>query len=224
MLILPFILFASINLLMQDSKHLKYVYLRRISKALLMPTLFLYYFSSVDHINWSILLALFFCWIGDIALMGFIKKENGSFVIEEPEWTFLLGLTSFLIGHIGYVIAFYQKINYNIPYYFLMPLICIIAWYGIILIKGVKPTGTILIGVIFYMITIGSMIVGSVLLFKTETSLASGMIMAGAITFGSSDSVLAFRTIKNILKLPYSYIMFSYITGQMLIIMGIINL
>ncbi|MBN2794939.1 MAG: lysoplasmalogenase [Clostridia bacterium] len=224
MLIILFIFAASINLLMQDSKNLKYVYLRRISKVLLMPTLFLYYSTSIDQMHWSILMALFFCWLGDIALMGFIKKENGNFTIIEPEWTFLLGLTSFLIGHLGYVIAFYQKISFNIPYYFLNPLVCIIAWYGIILIKGVKPTGAILIGVIFYMITIGSMIIGSVLLFKTEVSLASGMIMAGAITFGSSDSVLAFRTIKNILKLPYSYIMFSYITGQMLMIIGIINL
>jgi uncharacterized membrane protein YhhN len=209
---------------MQDTENLTLIHIKRLSKMLLMPTLFLYYILSVSQINVWVVMSLLFCWFGDMALMGIIKKDHGSFHIEEPDWLFLLGLGAFLIGHIGYVVFFISKIETSVDSLLIIILGTSILWYGVILIKGVKPNKNLILGVILYMLTIGSMIVSAIIIFYLNISLASAAIMIGAITFGSSDSVLAFRTIKKILKLPYSYIMFSYILGQMLIISGIIYL
>ena len=55
---------------------------------------------------------------------------------------------------------------------------------------------------------------------QQKTDLSSTVLLLGALLFGSSDSVLAFKKINGNKILPESYVMFSYISGQCLIILS----
>lgn len=218
-----FIIVASINLVTQAETKLSLVLLRRYSKTLLMPTLALFYVTQAEIISPLIIVALIFGWVGDVFLMGFRKKNSTEIVvIEEPEWSFLAGLSAFLLGHIAYVLYLVNSVHWQSmdPKFFII--VIVVYWYGLIILKGIKPKGVMLFGVLMYMMIIGIMIVSALAVFYNQLNLSSFYLAFGAILFGSSDSVLAFRQIKKIKKLPTSYIMFSYIAGQFLIIISIL--
>ncbi|MCK8059311.1 MULTISPECIES: lysoplasmalogenase [unclassified Fusibacter] len=219
-----FILVTSANLLTQRETDLRLCLIRRYSKALLMPLLASIYISSAADVNVAIVIALALGWIGDLFLMGIRKKDaSGAVVISDPKWMFMLGLLSFLLGHLAYVYFFFTIVDWSkIPMLF-YGIVCIVGWYGLIILKGVRPKGVMLVGVVLYMVVIGTMIVSALALFYIRLDLAATFIALGAILFGSSDSVLAFRKIRGVDLLPNSYVMFSYISGQFLIILGILN-
>src|SRR5688572_7961784 len=89
-----------------------------ISKPLILPALMGYFITSVSTRNFYFLGALVFCWAGDVLLM-----------FQGKEIFFILGLVSFLIGHLFYMISYrklrvvdayeglmnVQKIRYSFP-------------------------------------------------------------------------------------------------------------
>lgn len=203
-----FTIIASINLFTQSEPSVKSTWIRRFSKAALMPTLIAIVFINQGPYSYWLIAALFFSWIGDVWLIG--KKE----------WMFLGGLSSFLVGHIAYIVFFYERVSFaSLPtvFYGLIP---VIVWYGVILFKGVKPKGYIIVGLLLYMVAIGGMIFSAMANFYLMLDLASFMTLFGALLFGSSDSVLAFQRIRGVDTLPDSYVMFSYISGQFLIVLA----
>ena len=77
-----------------------------VTKVLLMPLLLGHVIALPNRkfIGFNLLvIAILFCWAGDVLLM----------FTENNELFFLLGLASFLIGHIFYMLTFY-----NIAVYF----------------------------------------------------------------------------------------------------------
>ncbi len=204
--LIVFFTVSAVNLYLQTEYTPQALFAKKISKGFLMPTLCVVLFIG----GWQPLLgaALLFSTLGDILLIGKTDKH------------FLLGLISFLVAHIGYCVYFYTLVDVNRVPIVMWGLVMVIAWYGVILFKGVGPERMLRIGMPIYMLAIGGMIWLAMLNFQQKTDLASSMLLLGALLFGSSDSVLAFRRIRGNKILPESYVMFSYISGQCLIILS----
>lgn len=220
-----FVLFASINLYTQGENAYIPLKLRRISKSLLMPLLALAYISATLSFkestpNYYIVIALIMSWIGDVWLMGKVRQHEQGYLVELNDTRFLLGLVFFFVGHVFYAMEFMTHIALSTLPTPIYAFLLLLLWYGIIVFKGVNPKGAIRVGMIFYMFAIGSMIFSSLCMFVQNLDFSSFMMVVGAILFGSSDSVLGFQCIKKVDTLPDSYIMFSYISGQMFLVLG----
>lgn len=158
--------------------------------------------QKVPHIKkyqLLIIVGLIFCMIGDYTL----------------QW-FLVGLSSFLIGHIFYIFAFLNTNERTLPTWSKITLLL----YGAIMATWIATTvfssGEIVL-------TFAVLAYISVILMMGWTSIRTGSTLAliGALLFITSDSYLAVN--KFVLPLPYSHevIMFTYYSAQLLIALSI---
>ena len=177
-----------------------------ILKGCLIPLIFAVYIFSAEKIYLPIVLALVFAWLGDILL---IKISN---VIN-----FRLGLASFLIGHICYIVAMF---NFSQPFNIIALIISIAAavCFGIISFKIVQPTKEMKIPVIAYETIILLMAIFALQVFLTQGSYFGILVFAGSISFLASDTSLALVTFRQ--KPYYVFCMFTYIAAQLLISLG----
>jgi len=187
---------------------------------MIVPCLASLYLLKAQFPHHYILLALAFCWLGDLVLMGTYDRTNQ--VIHESDRQFLSGLSLFLMGHLFYGLYFSTLIQININHIFNQAALGLFLLYGTLIIKEVKARGTMLIGTILYSLAIGAMMLLSINLFVFHRSMNHFILGLGALLFGSYDTVLAFRDIKK-LKMPNTYVMFSYIAGQYLIILSLVQ-
>ena len=72
-----------------------------IAKPLIMITLVGYYLTNTTRRSSLFLIAMSFCWLGDVLLM--FQSEQQLF--------FMAGLGSFLIGHVLYIVCYRQMRN-----------------------------------------------------------------------------------------------------------------
>lgn len=146
-----------------------------------------------------IVIGLVFCMVGDYTL----------------QW-FLIGLTSFLIGHIFYILAFFSTNERQVP-----------AWAKIVLLVYGASMAVWIAGTVF---SSGEVVLGiaviayvSVILTMGWTAIRTGSTFAtiGALLFISSDSYLAIN--KFVMPLPFSHeiIMLTYYSAQILIALSI---
>jgi len=146
-----------------------------------------------------IIIGLVFCMIGDYTL----------------QW-FLIGLTSFLIGHIFYIFAFFSTNERQVP-----------TWAKIVLLVYGVSMAVWIAGTVF---SSGEVVLGiaviayiSVILMMGWTAIRTGSKFAtiGALLFISSDSYLAIN--KFVMPLPFSHevIMLTYYSAQILIALSI---
>lgn len=212
--ILP-ILYFFIGILFIVFHYLQLNILMLFTKALIMPSLALYFMSSLGYSFTSfrklILAALFFSWGGDILLQ----------LVDKNELFFMFGLISFLIAHLFYIIAFIdpmQRKNLLRRKPFLAVPFLI---YGIVLIWYLYPDlGEMTFPVFIY---------ATVILFMTMIALnRSGnvnkksfqLVFVGAILFTLSDSLIAINKFSYPFEASRFLIMSLYITAQFLIIEG----
>ena len=180
-----------------------------ILKGSLMPLLLAIYIAAADSILLPIVLALIFAWIGDVLLVR----------ITNILW-FRLGLASFLIGHICYIIAmlgFAQP--FNIPA--LIISFAAAAGFAVIAYKVVKPSNQMKIPVIAYEAIILTMAVFALQAFLAQGSqnlLFGILIFAGSLCFVVSDTMLALKTFRR--AKIYFAVMITYIAAQFLIAYG----
>jgi len=146
-----------------------------------------------------IVIGLVFCMVGDYTL----------------QW-FLIGLTSFLIGHIFYIFAFSSTNERQVPTWAKIVLLVYGASMAVWIAGTVFSSGEIVLGiaVIAYI---------SVILTMGWTAIRTGSTFAtiGALLFISSDSYLAIN--KFVMPLPFSheFIMLTYYGAQILIALSI---
>ncbi len=148
-----------------------------------------------------IIIGLVFCMVGDYTL----------------QW-FLIGLSSFLIGHIFYIFAFLSTNERQVP-----------TWAKIVLLVYGVSMGVWIAGTVF---SSGEVVLGiaviayiSVILTMGWTAIRTGSKFAtiGALLFISSDSYLAIN--KFVMPLPFSHevIMLTYYGAQILIALSILQ-
>lgn len=220
-----FFLVTALNLYAQDDSRASMVKIRRCTKPFLMPLLGLSYVLGTINFNFEspevlLLLALSFSWLGDVFLMGKARYDENKSLEICSDKEFMFGLSAFFLGHLFYVLLLYSKLEDMSLNIFLAAILVVLFWYALILFKGVKAEGIIKWGMIVYMLAIGGMIFLSVVLFEQQRNMATFSLLLGALFFGSSDSVLAFKSIRKIEKLPDAYVMFSYVVGQMFLVLG----
>lgn len=194
-----------------------------LSKPLLMTSLAAYFYTAVKtrfgKFEKYIFGGLLFSIAGDTFLM-FV--EGGS----KGDLFFMLGLGSFLVTHIFYLLAFInypstekgwirQKPWLALPFIFLFAFMMNFLWDGI--------PSDLKIPVAVYSATIIAMAVGASNLKTKMPEGAYQLLFLGAMLFVVSDSFIALNKFKAAeVQLPYPrlLIMVFYVVGQWLIVEG----
>jgi uncharacterized membrane protein YhhN len=188
-----------------------------VTKPLIVPFLLAYYVAGSSFPrSRPLMIALVLCWIGDVALM----------LVSVNEVWFMTGLIAFLAGHIFYIISYrqhrwesterallpVQKIRFSLP--------VVLAGTGLIVILF-PVLGSLQVPVIIYSCVIIVMVMNAIFRFGRTNSASFWMVLAGAILFMASDSILAINKFLGAIKMGGVYIMLTYITAQYLIVEGL---
>lgn len=179
--------------------------LRYVVKPLILTSLLLLYFVSAVKVNRQYVIALILCLLGDVFLL-FSGKQN-----------FILGLASFLLGHVFYIIILAKKSEKILPRLFLQALIPFAIVFITLISVLFKSLDGMLLPVIIYgtiICTMGTFALYHYLKIKNNSSL---LFLIGSSLFILSDSILAinkFLMPKHILAI---LVMITYILAQYLI-------
>ncbi|HEX6889236.1 MAG TPA: lysoplasmalogenase [Chryseolinea sp.] len=192
--------------------------LAMVCKPLIMVTLGVYYLLSagIDR-SFVVLLAIVFSLAGDTSLM--FDSVNSIY--------FMIGLVSFLISHVFYIIAYrqhqndesadalqgIQKLRAAFP--------IVLAGTGLVVILY-PVLGALKFPVIVYALVLVVMVLNALFRLGRTSAVSFWFVFVGAMFFMVSDSLLAFN--KFLSPLPHSglLIMSTYISAQFLIIEGLI--
>jgi len=170
--------------------------------------------TSTQEIAWKniFLAALFFCWIGDILLLG------------ESDLYFMLGLGAFLLGHIGYSWTYYveqKQRNQNIKWQWL-PLILMFCYTLFLTIQLHPYLGDLQIPVYVYICTIFIMTLFAIHRRMITNKRSYLMVLIGVLFFVLSDSAIAWSKFKASFDSAPYLIMSTYMIGQFLIVQGML--
>jgi uncharacterized membrane protein YhhN len=188
--------------------------LQYVTKPLIIPVLAGYFLSQINAVTSSlkkwIIAALFFSWAGDVLLM-FVSKN---------EIFFLLGLASFLIAHIFYIVFFHHvRVRENIksnPW-----LLVIVVIYYAALFSWLSPfLGKMKLPVRIYGIVISIMFMLAMHMLSIKNKIAGKWMMWGALLFVISDSVLAINKFYQPFEAANVIIMLTYGLAQLFIVKG----
>jgi uncharacterized membrane protein YhhN len=166
-----------------------------------------------------LLSALVFSWIGDVLLLFSDKHEA----------YFISGLIAFLISHIVYIITFSKQLkirNRKNKAVFWIGVTVIIVYLMTMLAILLPSLGDFKIPIFIYALVLSTMLLFAFKGFLIWKEPANWYILVGAITFVSSDSILAFGKFylsASIIQAPF-LIMVTYLVAQYLIVKGIFSL
>lgn len=188
--------------------------LRSISKGLLIPLLMLYFYyattTSTTSLKKWVLLALFFSWGGDVLLL---------FEPRDPNF-FILGLISFLIAHIFYILFFRQlKILESVKSRVALLLIVII-YYASLIFLLFPFLGNMKIPVLVYGIVISTMFLLAMHMQFIRDRRAGLLMLLGSLAFVLSDSMLAINKFYTTFTGANLLVMLSYSLAQLFIVLG----
>lgn len=175
--------------------------LRFFTKPLLVPLITVIYLSGISKkgaINSWFLSGLIFSFLGDTFLLF--------------KWGFLPGLGSFLLAHVLYILSFVKlrktKMLVSIPF---------ILLYLVFLIYFLHPhLKEMEIPVIVYGITI------SIMAYFSLRS-KNKWLIAGALLFVISDSLLSFNMFVNYSAMMEQFVMATYVFAQLFLVQGMIS-
>ncbi|UYP47238.1 hypothetical protein NEF87_003523 [Candidatus Lokiarchaeum ossiferum] len=188
--------------------------IRYITKPFLIPLLGLFYITGNSAINWWLVAGLVGGFGGDVCLM-----------IPDPNNTkkfFRIGLISFLLGHVFYIIAFIVAAdgfqNYKF-WSFLLTLPYMIIG-ALVFPRLTKHTGKMTKAVTIYLVVIVLMGVSTSFLWGIGDPGGIILAMIGALIFMISDTINAFNKFASPIPYERLYTMSTYLIGQFLIILG----
>ncbi len=186
-----------------------------VSKPSLMLILGCYFAANSRRLGRQkslIIAALVFSWIGDVVLLA--EKKFA--------WLFVIGLASFLIAHIFYVVYFWQirKINSVGVKIKLFPVIAVLAYSLTFYFFLLPNVGTLKIPILFYTVIISLMLIASFQAFDLSTQSFGRICVAGALLFTLSDSILAYNRFVSPIPFGGAFVMLTYALGQLLIAEG----
>jgi uncharacterized membrane protein YhhN len=181
-------------------------------KPLLVPVLLLSFYASVKQRgNYKIIGALVFSTMGDILL------------IFEGRPFFILGLLSFLLAHVLYVLIFRSRAGtIKLDFYSALCSLVIIAYYFFFM-KFLWPhLGAMRIPVLAYAFVISGMLWMALQLLRSTSSFRWHIVL-GAMLFVVSDSVLSIQLFYSSFEFAHFYVMLTYLLAQLLLVYGILN-
>jgi uncharacterized membrane protein YhhN len=193
---------------------LEHTLTQQVTKAILIPVLVAWVLTGLKKFPSSLktwlLIALFFSWVGDILLM--FQERDALF--------FLLGLSSFLLAHIGYIVLFHkirvrEAVKSN-PWFLVLVVIYyagLISWLGPYL-------GDMKLPVRIYGVVISFMFLLALHMLYIKDKVAGKYMMGGAALFIISDSVLAINKFYQPFEMAGFIIMLTYGLAQLCIVYG----
>lgn len=194
--------------------HFKLYKKRILSKTVLMPILILYYIFSSQNIIFTIIIALFMSFLGDTFLL-----------FENKKTFFKLGLFSFLLSHVFYLLTFLTTscfLKERIPFYIFIFLIPYFL-YGLYFYKSLFPEiEEVKREILLYIIVIILMSFFTIPRFYILPLKNSLLVFIGSILFIISDSLLSLQIFKGKIKKNSILIMLTYGMAQFLIVSGFI--
>lgn len=187
-------------------------------KPFLLPSLILAVYQSDDFPTKKWLLyALIFSWNGDIILL----------FADKGEIYFILGLVSFLIAHILFIVLFIKQkseVNKTNKLFFGLGIIFVLL-YLVSMLNLLFPTlGDLKIPVTIYAITISTMLIMAIKGSFSWKIPMNMIILNGACAFVTSDSLLAINKFYVPLPSATFLIMITYLVAQYLMTSGILKL
>ncbi len=192
--------------------------LEYVAKPWIMPWIavyFLLYFQK-PSIKWKVILAFFFCWVGDILLM----------LANVYELLFYAGVGGFLIGHLFYIAIFINHYEFSdkgfvsrkplviIPY--LLYLAGIIALLFPVMIGIMRPI------IIVYGVVLIGMALAAVNRKGRVSKPVFNRIFWGSILFVLSDTLIAVNKFHTEFDYARVLIMSTYIAAQVFILSGLV--
>lgn len=160
-----------------------------------------------------IIAALLFSWLGDVLLM--LQDDNSLF--------FLLGLSAFLLAHVFYIF-FFHSIRMKEIIKSRWWLVLIVVIYYVILISLLSPyLGDMKLPVRMYAVVICFMFMLAMHMLFIKNKSAGLWIMAGALLFVVSDSVLAINKFYQPFEMAGIVVMLTYGLAQLFITEGAIR-
>lgn len=211
---IPFVIVLASHLL---ALLLRVEMMDRITKPLIVITVAGYFFYATKNVQsrlkvW-IVSALLFSWVGDILLMFQDKKSL----------FFLLGLSSFLLAHIFYII-FLHKVRLAEKIKPRLWTLLVVAVYYSVLIAFLSPwLGDMRLPVRVYGMVISFMLLLALHLLFLANRQAGLYIAIGAILFVLSDSLLAINKFYQPFEAADFLIMLTYGLAQLFLIIGASN-
>lgn len=189
--------------------------LQMFTKPLLMPALAFYFYQSVPAtpLNRFVMAALLFSFLGDSLLM--FSDYSSLF--------FTIGLATFLLAHIVYIIINMNAVNetgkgfklqwQDIPFFL----------FGLIIFSIVKKDlGDMYFPALGYTVIICIMSMTARKRWKKTGMTSFWLVMSGALFFLTSDSLLAINKFLDPIPQADLLIMSTYLIAQFLIIQGLI--
>ncbi len=185
-------------------------------KPLLLLSLSYYFYLSTrgmrSKFSRHMQTGLLFSLIGDILLM----------FTSQSEFYFIFGLVAFLCAHVCYCLAFIESIrknHFSFSELFLaaMPFLFMSGTVFFILMPYIK---SMLVPVLAYILVITAMGIFSALRYKSVEPNSYYSILAGALFFMLSDTLLAFNKFYQSFNYAGIAIMSTYILAQYLIVEG----
>ena len=214
-----FILFigvSSFHLLQCFLENKKYA---DVTKAMLMPFLLLFFiFYNIENslpksfASALVITALCFSALGDVSL-----------IFDSKKIFFIFGMLFFAVTQISYIIfAVLHILKYSFP--FIQALIAggifVIALTAVFYHIG-KFLGDLKWAVLFYGIFICTMSLLFVISAFSAPAMHTVLPAVGSLIFVVSDTMVAYQQFAAKIKKGRFYVMFTYITAQMLIVLGI---
>ena len=189
------------------------------TKPFLMPVLIAWYFlvtrQNRTSAHWLMMIAFAFACAGDVFLM------------YTTELYFLLGLVSFLITHVLYIISFNKEIKtkggallLRMKPYLALPVVALAAGLVALVFNSIQPD--MKIPVIVYSTVITGMVIVALNRYGKVSAASFRLVTIGVILFLFSDSLIALNKFYfngQLWKASF-FIMLLYITGQYLIARG----
>jgi uncharacterized membrane protein YhhN len=215
-----FIFFTLVSIVHVTAIFLRKGKLRRVSKIFIVPPLLAAYIAGQGSPLIFPVLALLFGWLGDALLLRINEKAY-----------FRLGLASFLLGHVCYIVTFIECLGLFgsggvgrfsvITMAVFIPIAIII---GVMDFRFLAPPEEMFYPVALYMIVIEIMAFWGLEILILYPMLAGFLIFAGALCFMISDTILAYYTFRKLTITGAVLIMVLYIMAQAGIVIGLLLL
>lgn len=180
---------------------------RWFSKPLLIPLLLIAFYKEISKpfpsIVYLVVFALFFSWCGDVFL--------------QADGFFIPGLVSFLMAHIFYILYFRKHFAGKWKALVWIPVLIYLAVFTAYLFPYL---GDLKIPVIFYSLTIGTMLVTAIHIPDNAAKKYASWFIYGALFFVLSDSILALNLFRLKINGLGIAVMITYVMAQAMIVRG----
>ena len=188
--------------------------LRNITKPFILLALLGFYCFAAENILISIVLALFFSWLGDVLLMPHGVK-----------W-FTAGGIAFMVSHLLFIIGYSKDVQFsslNLVAVILLALLFICTVFIIFSKLRAYLPKALFYPMFVYLLLNGAMNCFAIYRFLSRPCISTLITCIGAVLFFISDSSLFFvRFNKNGRLKTHFLVMLTYSIGEFLIILGLI--